>query len=199
MSSDKPNVTERRGFLKVLGGLAGARGTGSWRTYHYARRNGNLYPCHGLGPVAQYMSLARMEDTFGRLSSFSSPSTMRTIYAKANFPPDHKWNQLTFTVQAAVRMATVKAIATFPAECISHGPMIEPDLIRTQPKKRITANTSGRSPHISGATRRIKQCGRKWITACAKFAHAIGSRRARLPAINPRNRISSVKPVCTAP
>jgi len=26
------------------------RGTGSWRTYHYTRRNGNLYPCHGLGP-----------------------------------------------------------------------------------------------------------------------------------------------------
>jgi hypothetical protein len=25
------------------------RGTGSWRTYHYIRRNGNLYPCHGLG------------------------------------------------------------------------------------------------------------------------------------------------------
>ena len=72
------------------------RGTGSWRTYHYARRNGNLYPCHGLGPVAQYMSLARTEDTFGRLSSFSSPSKMRTLYAKANFPPDHKWNQLTF-------------------------------------------------------------------------------------------------------
>ena len=29
------------------------RGTGSWRTYHYAKRNGNLYPSHGLGPVAR--------------------------------------------------------------------------------------------------------------------------------------------------
>jgi predicted dehydrogenase len=73
-----------------------ARGTGSWRTYHYARRNGNLYPCHGLGPVAQYMSLARTDDTFGRLSSFSSPSKARTLYGKANFPADHKWNKLTF-------------------------------------------------------------------------------------------------------
>ena len=72
------------------------RGTGSWRTYHYAKRNGNLYPCHGLGPVAQYMSLARTEDTFGRLSSFSSPSKMRAAYAKENFPPDHKWNQMKF-------------------------------------------------------------------------------------------------------
>ena len=32
------------------------RGTGSWRTYHYAHGKGNLYPTHGLGPVAQYMS-----------------------------------------------------------------------------------------------------------------------------------------------
>ena len=72
------------------------RGTGSWRTYHYIRRNGNLYPCHGLGPVAQYMSLARTEDTFGRLSSFSSPPKVRALYAKANFPADHKWNKETF-------------------------------------------------------------------------------------------------------
>ncbi len=73
------------------------RGTGSWRTYHYARRNGNLYPCHGLGPVAQYMNLARTEDVFGKLASFSSPSKARTLYGKAKFPADHKWNALTFT------------------------------------------------------------------------------------------------------
>jgi predicted dehydrogenase len=73
------------------------RGTGSWRTYHYARRNGNLYPCHGLGPVAQYMNLGRTEDTFRRLTSFSSPSKARALHAKAKFPADHKWNKLTFT------------------------------------------------------------------------------------------------------
>ncbi len=72
------------------------RGTGSWRTYHYIKRNGNLYPCHGLGPVAQYMSAARTEDMFARLVSFSSPSRARALYAKANFPPDHKWNTLGF-------------------------------------------------------------------------------------------------------
>ena len=55
--------------------------TGSWRTIQYARRNGNLYPTHGLGPVAQYMSLARTEDTFGRLVSFSSPAKGRALYA----------------------------------------------------------------------------------------------------------------------
>lgn len=46
----------------------------SWRPYHYVKRNGNPYPTHGLGPVAQYMNLCRGEDTFARLSSFSSPA-----------------------------------------------------------------------------------------------------------------------------
>ena len=68
------------------------RGTGSWRTLHYAARNGNLYPTHGLGPVAQYMNLGRGEDTFKNLVSFSTPARGRQLYAKANYPEDHKWN-----------------------------------------------------------------------------------------------------------
>lgn len=72
------------------------RGCGSWRTYHYAARGGNLYPTHGLGPVAQYMNIARGEDMFDRLVSFSSPALGRADYAKKNFPADHKWNQLEF-------------------------------------------------------------------------------------------------------
>lgn len=73
------------------------RGTGSWRTYHYSGRNGNLYPTHGLGPVAQYMNLARTEDTFGRLVSFGSPALGRAAFAKKNFPADHQWNKLNYT------------------------------------------------------------------------------------------------------
>ncbi|MGH1362174.1 MAG: Gfo/Idh/MocA family protein [Calditrichia bacterium] len=72
-------------------------GTGSWRTLHYAKRNGNLYPTHGLGPVAQYMNLARSDDTFKSLVSYSSPARGRQLYAKANYPADHKWNKLDFT------------------------------------------------------------------------------------------------------
>ncbi|NNL08129.1 MAG: Gfo/Idh/MocA family oxidoreductase [Croceitalea sp.] len=72
------------------------RGTGSWRTYHYANRNGNLYPTHGLGPVAQYMSLGRGEDTFDSLVSFSSPAMGRKRYAENNYPKEHQWNQLEY-------------------------------------------------------------------------------------------------------
>ncbi|MCW1885699.1 Gfo/Idh/MocA family oxidoreductase [Luteolibacter flavescens] len=62
--------------------MEGGDSTGSWRTLHYARRNGNLYPCHGLGPVAQYMSLARGEDNFRRLVAFGSPAKGRNLYAQ---------------------------------------------------------------------------------------------------------------------
>jgi predicted dehydrogenase len=72
------------------------RGTGSWRTHHYAERNGNLYPTHGLGPVAQYMNLSRGEDQFKTLVSFSSPAKGRNLYAKKNYTSDHKWNALDY-------------------------------------------------------------------------------------------------------
>jgi hypothetical protein len=67
------------------------RGTGSWRTPHYQKRNGNLYPTHGLGPVAQYMNINR-GDRMDYMSSISSKSKVRAVYAKQNFPADHKWN-----------------------------------------------------------------------------------------------------------
>ncbi len=72
------------------------RGTGSWRTAHYAHRNGNLYPTHGLGPVAQYMNLARGEDTLESIVSYSTPSVGRAAFAKTHYPADHKWNALEF-------------------------------------------------------------------------------------------------------
>ncbi len=72
------------------------RGTGFWRTHHYANRNGNLYPTHGLGPVAQYMNLARTDDNFKSIVSFSTPGLGRKKYAQENYPKDHTWNALDF-------------------------------------------------------------------------------------------------------
>jgi predicted dehydrogenase len=66
---------------------------GAWRTLHYVSRNGNLYPTHGLGPIAQYMNINR-GDRFERLVSMSSPAAGRDLYAKKNFSSDHKWNQV---------------------------------------------------------------------------------------------------------
>ena len=68
-------------------------GTGSWRTLHYAKRNGNLYPTHGIGPVSQYMGINR-GDRFDYLSAVSSPARGRKAHAAAKYPPDHKWNRI---------------------------------------------------------------------------------------------------------
>jgi predicted dehydrogenase len=42
-----------------------------WRTNHSVRRNGDLYPTHGIGPIAQYININR-GNRFLSLSSFSS-------------------------------------------------------------------------------------------------------------------------------
>lgn len=68
----------------------------AWRVQHYAGRNGNLYPTHGLAPVAQYMSIARGEDTFERIVSLSSPSIGFSTFAGQTFPSAHPWNNTDF-------------------------------------------------------------------------------------------------------
>lgn len=82
-------------------------GTGSWRTPHYAKRNGNLYPTHGLGPVAQYMSINR-GDRFDYMSSVSSPALGRNIHAKKKFPADHKWNQIKEWIGGDINTSIIK-------------------------------------------------------------------------------------------
>lgn len=42
-----------------------------WRTEHSVRRNGDLYPTHGIGPIAHYININR-GNRFLTLSSFSS-------------------------------------------------------------------------------------------------------------------------------
>ena len=81
-------IHELRGQMNDL-----PHGTGSWRTFHYARRNGNLYPTHGLGPVSQYMNINR-GDRFDYLSSVASPALGRQLWAQKKFPADHQWNQI---------------------------------------------------------------------------------------------------------
>jgi hypothetical protein len=71
-------------------------GTGSWRTYHYTKHNGNLYPTHGLGPVAWYMDINR-GDRLDFMSSVSCPARARAIYAKQEFPEGHERRSLRFT------------------------------------------------------------------------------------------------------
>jgi predicted dehydrogenase len=62
-------------------------GEGLWRPAHSIKRNGNLYPTHGLGPVAQAMDINR-GDRFDYLVSMSSVSRGLNLYAAEHFGAD---------------------------------------------------------------------------------------------------------------
>jgi predicted dehydrogenase len=59
-----------------------------WRGEHAIKSNGNLYPTHPIGPVAQWMNINR-GDRFTRLVSMSAKSRGLKYYAAKKFGPDH--------------------------------------------------------------------------------------------------------------
>jgi len=61
-------------------------GEGLWRREHSKTRNGNLYPTHGLGPIANCMDINR-GDRFDYVVSMSGPSRGLQEYARGNFLP----------------------------------------------------------------------------------------------------------------
>jgi len=72
-------------------------GEGLWRRAHSWVRNGNLYPTHGLGPVANVMDINR-GDRFDYLVSMSSPSRGLQEYARDHFPEDAPQRRETFAL-----------------------------------------------------------------------------------------------------
>ena len=69
------------------------RSEGLWRRAWHTRLNGNLYPTHGLGPVANYMNINR-GDRFDYLVSMSSPSRSLDLFREQTVPKDSpKWKE----------------------------------------------------------------------------------------------------------
>ncbi len=73
------------------------RGESLWRPQHSVKRNGNLYPTHGLGPVSQCMDINR-GDRFDFLVSMSSQSMGLHLYAEKKFGPDGDWAKAKFAL-----------------------------------------------------------------------------------------------------
>lgn len=59
-----------------------------WRTDHSVHRNGDLYPTHGIGPIAQYININR-GNRFLSLNSFSTKSRGLHNYIVKNGGKDH--------------------------------------------------------------------------------------------------------------
>ncbi|HOZ49272.1 MAG TPA: Gfo/Idh/MocA family oxidoreductase [Candidatus Hydrogenedentes bacterium] len=60
----------------------------TWRGDHSARLNGNLYPTHPIGPIAQWFNINR-GDRFTRIVSMSTASHGLRNTAEAQFGPEH--------------------------------------------------------------------------------------------------------------
>ncbi len=80
------------GYLHDLRGykLSETAYQGMWRVYHSIKRNADLYPTHGLGPVAWWLDINR-GNQFDHLVSMSCNSRGLSLYGAEKFGPDSKW------------------------------------------------------------------------------------------------------------
>jgi hypothetical protein len=76
-------IHDLRGTLFNLGG------EGDWRRDYHTQMDGNLYPTHGLGPVAQTLGVGR-GDQFKFLVSMSSPEFSLTKYRDEHKPNNNR-------------------------------------------------------------------------------------------------------------
>jgi len=65
--------------------LVSSESEGLWRRFEHTKRNGNLYPTHGLGPMANYMGINR-GDRFDYMVSVSSREASLSEYVRSKFP-----------------------------------------------------------------------------------------------------------------
>jgi len=76
------------GYLHDLRSIKFANeGEGLWRRAWATKLNGNLYPTHGLGPIANCLDINR-GDRFDSLVSMSGPSRGLQHWAADHFPPE---------------------------------------------------------------------------------------------------------------
>jgi hypothetical protein len=73
------------------------RNEGLWRRAWSMKLNGNLYPTHGLGPIANDLDINR-GDRFEYLVSMSGPSRGLQDWAAGHFPPEAPQRRETFVL-----------------------------------------------------------------------------------------------------
>lgn len=96
------------GYLHDLRNLKlGGDETTNWRLQHSIKRNGNVYPTHGLGPVANAININR-GNKFDYLVSMSSKTRGLNEFAKEHLGADHKFSTMKFAL-GDVNVSLIKA------------------------------------------------------------------------------------------
>jgi predicted dehydrogenase len=95
------------GYLHDLRSIKFAdKGEGLWRRAWDTKVNGNLYPTHGLGPIANCLDINR-GDRFDYLVSMSGPIRGLQDYAASHLPPDSPKRQERY-VAGDVNLSLIK-------------------------------------------------------------------------------------------
>ncbi|MBQ5962755.1 Gfo/Idh/MocA family protein [Massilia sp. ZL223] len=68
-----------------------------WRTEHSVRRNGELYPSHGIGPIAMYTNINR-GNRFTRINAFASKAAGLHDYVQRQGGKDHPNGKTRFSL-----------------------------------------------------------------------------------------------------
>ena len=126
-----------------------------WRMEHSIKRNGNLYPTHGLGPVAQCMNINR-GDRFDYLVSMSTKSKGLNFYAAEKFGQDHKFAKQKYAlgdINTTLIRTVNGAVIKVSHDCASPRPYSRGDMIqgtkgifRAYPEQKIYLE--GKSPQL---------------------------------------------------
>ena len=111
----------------------------NWRAKHHIESDGNLYPTHGLGPVAQYLGIGR-GDRFDHLVSMSSPEAGLTKYANEKSDPNHEYYKHTEFAHGDMNNALIK---THKGRTI----LLQHDVVTPRPYSRINALAGTKGYH----------------------------------------------------
>ncbi|MEQ9218165.1 MAG: Gfo/Idh/MocA family oxidoreductase [Cyclobacteriaceae bacterium] len=109
-----------------------------WRIGHHLTTNGNLYPTHGLGPVAQYMGIGR-GDRLDHIVSMSSLQASLTEHAKTVDPGNPYYNRTDFA-HGDMNNALIK---THKGRSI----LMQHDVVTPRPYSRINALAGTKAYH----------------------------------------------------
>ena len=82
------------------------KGEGDYRSTHNQFRNGDLYPTHGMGPIAQCLNIQR-GNRFQHLTSTASKSRGLSKWSKDNLEPGHKRRDISWA-QGDIVTTTLK-------------------------------------------------------------------------------------------
>ena len=126
-----------------------------WRLRHHAKYDGNLYPTHGLGPVAQYMGINR-GDRFGHLVSMSSLEASLSEYSQTIDLDNEFYKQSEFKHGDM----NTSLIQTAKGSSI----MVQHDVVSPRPYSRINALTGTKAYHEGYPSRlSISGKGHGWL------------------------------------